>query len=128
MVLCHTSKICIPLIKAPPVIKIIFLFKFFYILILIRQRIGKVLLSCELNYKIQIYLILQSSNQPINLVNRLPGLPVNQLRLPHPDNSGLSMTENISPPPKSSPSRGRKCRKNLPLKGGGNARKVGYLR
>jgi hypothetical protein len=61
--------------------------------------VGKVLLFCELSYKIQAYLIRQSSNQPINLVDQLSGLPVDQLRLPHPDKSGLAMTENISPPP-----------------------------
>jgi len=43
-VLCHTSKIYIYLIESPPAVKKISLFQFFYILILIRQKVYKILL------------------------------------------------------------------------------------
>jgi hypothetical protein len=43
--------------------------------------------------------IFLSANLQINLVDQLSGLPVDQLRLPHPDKSGFAMTKNVSPPP-----------------------------
>ncbi len=49
---CHILRIYIYLIESPPAIKRISLFQFFYILILIRQKVYKILLflknSCEM--------------------------------------------------------------------------------
>jgi len=43
-------------------------------------------------------------------------LPVDQLRLPHPDKSGFAITENVSPSPYPLPSRARGYKKNILLK------------
>jgi len=45
-------------------------------------------------------------------------LPVDQLRLPHPDKSGFVITENVSPSPYPLPSRARNIEKISPQKGG----------
>jgi len=43
-------------------------------------------------------------------------LPVDQLRLPHPDKSRFAMTKNVSPSPYPLPSRARGYKKNILLK------------